>query len=424
MIANAIDFREILKPGEGIVIGQACAEPVTLFEELLSQCSVSSDSTSKLSVFLAASFSGLLKAEHAAAFNFSSYGAIGDNAILAKSGRLDVFPVHYSRVTELFDHGVIKSDVVLLQLSRDQDGSLNMGAAHDFNLVAARRARIIIAEVNAQAPVVRGAELPSTIKIDQIIHSDRPMVQVCSPPPSTPAMKIAEYVAELIPNGATLQMGVGSVMSAICDALQSHRDLGVHSGIITDGIAKLMKVGAVNNSRKRVYAGETVGGSLLGSQELFGFAHRNPHIRLVSTAETHGAASLSMQDRFCSVNSAIEVDLTGQINAEASQGRYIGAVGGQMDFVRAASMSERGMSIIVLPSTASNGRISRIVDSFVSGAPITTPRADVDYVVTEWGIAALRNRSLGQRLKAMIDIAHPSFRDVLMHRARTSQIFQ
>jgi acyl-CoA hydrolase len=273
----------------------------------------------------------------------------------------------------------------------------------------------LVAEVNARVPFVPGALLPQDVRIDHFVHADEPLVEFPAARIDDVSRQVATYLAPLVPDRATLQMGIGSLMEAICHALRSHRGLGVHTGILTDGLAELMRSGAVNNEHKGSFPGQSVAASLLGTRALFEFAHGNAAVRIVETDISHGAASLARLQRFCSINSAVEVDLTGQVNAEVSRGRYVGAVGGQPDYIRAAAACEDGMSIIALPSAAGSARTSRIVTQLAG--PVTTLRSDVHWVVTEWGAANLRNTSLRGRAKALAAIAHPDHRDALLREA-------
>jgi acetyl-CoA hydrolase len=410
--ADEIPFDEIFQPGDRIIFGQACSEPASLMGELLDQGPRLHSKLGKLKIFVAGSYSGLIKPEHARWFDFFGYGAIGDSALLARQGLLEVFPMHYSQLPEALA-GIFRPDVMLMQLSGpDETGRHSLGAACDFQLIAARKARVVIAEVNARAPFAPHALLPDDVRIDYAMRSDRALVEAPQSSPDEASSRIAAHVASLIPDRATLQMGVGNVMDAICRALASHQGLGIHSGVLTDGMADLMAEGVVTNAHKGTHVGQSVVGSLLGTRRLFDFAHNNSDICLSETDITHGASSLSKQLRLCAINSAIEVDLTGQVNAEMHGDRYIGAVGGQVDFVRAAARSPGGLSIIALPSAAKGGSVSRIV-SQIKG-PVTTPRSDIDYVVTEWGIARLRGCSLRQRARAMVEIAHPDHRAGLL----------
>ncbi|MBB1634919.1 hypothetical protein A9975_29185 [Cupriavidus sp. UME77] len=399
--------------------GQACSEPQSLLRELLNQGERLHARFGRLKLFVFGSYSGLIKPEHAAWFDFEGYGAIGDTSALARAGLLDIYPVHYSALPALLA-STLRPDVMLLQLSRpDGAGQYSLGVACDFQLTASRNARVVIAEVNAHAPFSPGALLPDDVRIDHVVRSDLPLVEAPRAARDDISDRIASHVAGLIEDGATLQMGVGSVMDAVCRALATHKDLGVHGGILTDGLADLMRQGVVTNARKGSHVGQSVVGSLLGTRHLFEFADNNAQISLAETHVTHSPESLARQLRLCSINSAVEVDLTGQVNAEMSGGRYIGAVGGQLDYLRAAARSPGGASIVALPSTARGGSVSRIVADL--NGPVTTPRSDVGYVVTEWGVARLKDRPLADRVRAMIAIAHPDHRDALVERAGAFQ---
>jgi acyl-CoA hydrolase len=404
-------FTSILRPGDRIAFGQGCSEPVGLMRQLLQQGQSLHARLGRLKLFVAGSYSGMLRPEHGDWFDCFGYGAIGDGAALARAGRLEIHPVHYSQLPALLA-GAWRPDVMLLQLSRaDASGRHSLGVASDYQLAAARQARVVVAEINVHAPHSPNALVPPDLRIDHLVESQEPLVEAPCASVDVVAERVAAHVAGLVADGATLQMGVGSLMEAICRALGTHRDLGIHSGIFIDGMADLMLRGAVTNTRKGTHGGKSVAGSLLGSRRLFEFAHGNSDIVLAETSVTHGIDSLAQQYRFHSINSAVEVDLTGQVNAEVSVGRYVGAVGGQVDFTRAASNCDGGLSVIALPSTAGGGKFGRIV-SRLSG-PVTTPRSDVDCVVTEWGVAHLRRRSLRERAKAMVAVAHPDHRDAL-----------
>lgn len=412
IVTDDFPFESLLQTGDRICFGQACSEPTALLGELLRQGESLHAKLGRLTLFVAGSYSGLIKPEHAAWFDFEGYGAIGDSAALAKMGVLNVHPIPYSSLPAQLE-GSLRPDVMLLQLSApNEQGRHSLGVANDFQLSAARNARVVIAEITPSAPFSPSALLPDELRIDHVVHTDNALVEGPVAKGNEVTALIASHVAALVKNGATLQMGVGSLMDAICHALRAHQDLGIHGGILTDGMAALIKQGVVNNRCKATRVGRSVVGSLLGTRQLFDFSHNNTDIVLAETQETHGAESLAQQVKFCSINSAIEVDLTGQVNAEISGGRYIGAIGGQPDFVRAAARSQEGMSIIALPSSARGGAISRIVSRL--GGPVTTARSDVDYVVTEWGVARLRGLSLKQRAHAMAQIAHPERREALL----------
>ena len=395
--------------GARVVVGQGTAEPLALTRALVCR----RHDIGRVSVFLGAVFSDTFAPETTDGISFCGYGAIGAAGQLARAGRLDILAVPYSRIPETFGPDR-PADAVLLQLSRSPRG-LSFGLANDYTAVAARHARLVIAEVNAQAPWTHGAEVGADLRIDHLVETDAPPCELAPARVSETEVRIGAEVAAVIADGATIQTGIGALPDAVLAALSGHRDLGIHSGMIGDRAVDLIEAGAVTNARKEADRGVTVTGVLFGTARLNHFADRNAAVRVVDIACSHGAASLSRLGRFTAVNSAIEVDLTGQVNAEVARGRYAGAVGGQPDFVRAALASPGGRSIIALPSTAGSGAVSRIVAS-LSG-PVTGPRCDADLVVTEWGVAALRGRTLAERRRAMLAIADPKFRDAIARAA-------
>ncbi|NYT22878.1 acetyl-CoA hydrolase/transferase family protein [Alcaligenaceae bacterium] len=411
-LEQRISYADWLQADDLVLFGQGSSEPVGLVRELVNQADDWHERIGRLGLFMAGSYSGLLRPEHGKWFDFHSYGAFGDATAISRAGLLNVHPVTYSQLPALLTKK-LKADVVLLQLSPpDARNRYSLGVANDYQLAAAREARVVIAEINQQAPYSPSALLPLDLRIDHMVWADEPLVEIPSSSVDEVSVRIASHVAQLIPDGGTIQMGMGSLMTAICDALSGHKDLGIHSGILNDGMAELIRRGVVTNARKGTHVGRSVVGSLLGTRRLFEFADNNRDICLVETSVTHGRDWLSRQTRLCAINSAIEIDLTGQVNAEVANGRYVGAIGGQPDFIRAAGECDDGVSIIALPSSAAGGRFSRIVDRL--NGPVTTPRCDVDCVVTEWGVARLRGLALRQRAVAMAGIAHPKHRDSLL----------
>ena len=277
----------------------------------------------------------------------------------------------------------------------------------------------MVAEINEQVPYVLGSEIISLDKVDAVVRSDRPPVSLPTGAPNSVETAIGQLVASCIPDHCVIQLGIGSVPMAVGSALAHHRDLGVHSGVVGDWLVDLVEAGAITNRDKQIDRGISVTGGLFGTKRLFDFAHHNPSLHLRPLSYTHSRAVLANFDSLYSVNSAVEVDITGQINAETVNGLHIGAVGGQVDFVRAAMSSPRGRSVIALPATAQSGKRSRIVAK-LSDSVVTTCRSDADLVITEFGIADLRGASLRQRAERMIGIAHPDYRDLLRQRMLAS----
>lgn len=410
-----LDLSGIVRAGDTVFWGQGTSEPLTLTESLVRQRA----EIGPIRVFLGASFSTTVRPEHADHLSFISYGSIGENRRLSEAGVLRIVPCHYSQLPHLIARGELRCDVAFLQLSAaNAAGEHSMGVANDYMLDAARAARVVVAEINDRLPWTFDGGAPAGLRIDYVVRTSRPVVELRMPSYGEREQRISAHAASHIPDGAVLQTGIGVIPDAILSALRSHRDLGVHTGSIGDGIIDLMESGAVTNRLKAVDPEVTVTGVLFGSERLFRFAHGNPGVRLSPARYTHDPAVLARFDRFVAINSAIEVDLTGQVNAEVNDGLYMGAVGGQSDFVRAAIISRHGRSIIALPSTAASDRVSRIV-SRLAGGVATSLRSDADIVATEWGAAELRGQTIPERARRMISIAHPAFRERLEREAHS-----
>ncbi len=415
--AEDLELARHIRRGDTVVWGQGTGEPLTLSQALVAQ----RHAIGPITLFLGPAFSETLRPEHADRLTFLSLSAIGTQRRLVDAGVLRLIPGQLSDVEYLFDSGILKSDVVFLQLSPPAapGGEYSMGISNDYLKIAMRRARTVIAEVSDRVPWTY-ADAPLDMgRVDYIVRTSRPPLEHSTRAPSETDNRIARQVAALVPDGAVIQMGIGAMPSAILNALHGHRRLGLHSGMISDSVVDLIEAGAVTNETKPFDRGVNVAGTLLGTRRLYGFAHRNPALRLVPLSITHNVELLARIDGFISLNSAIEVDLSGQVNAEVAGGVYIGAVGGQVDYVRAARRSRGGKSIIALPATARGGKVSRIVAA-LSEPVVTTARSDVDIVATEYGAAHLRGISMEERARRLIAIAHPDFREALERHARAA----
>ena len=408
---GALDLARYIRPGDLVVVAQASAEPLTLTEALVAQA----DRLGAITVFLGATYSETFAPDKAPGVRYAAYGALGTNARLARAGRLDAVPCHYSQLPWLFGTGPWKPDVVLIGLSPAVDGIATLGAAHGYALAATARARVVLAEVNERMPWLYGGELPADFRVDAVVRTSRPLPRYPAARGGEIDRRVAANVAALIPDGATLQFGVGSIPDAVMEALGGHRDLGLHSGMLTGAVLPLIERGVVTNARKPIDAGVTVNGVYIGDEELYRHIDRNPAVRLAGPEYTHAIATLARIPGFVSVNSAVEVDLGGNVNAEVAGGAYVGGVGGQLDFVRGAAAAPGGRAIIALPSVSRDGKASRIV---ARCAAVTTPAADADTIVTEWGVAELRGVSYEERARRIAAIAHPAFRDTLAPAAR------
>ncbi len=403
--ADDLDLATLLRPGDRIVVGQATAEPLTLTRRLAHAQNLPEG----CSVFLGSVYSETWAGE-SNGLVLQGYGAIGQASKLAAANRLDILPWHYSQIASAYGDGSLRADCVMMQVALTADGGFNLGIASDYVLEAARNARLVIAEINNDAPLCRGGELPSDIRIDVAVEAQHPPLELASGEPGETELAIAQHVASLVPDRAALQLGVGTIPQAVAAKLTGHRDLGIHSGALFDVAVDLVEKGVVTNAAKERDTGNSVAGLLIGTRRLYAYANDNAAFHLRPPSYTHAQDVMASLSRFCAINSAIEVDLTGQVNAETAGGRYLGAVGGQVDFVRGANASRGGRAIIALPSTARGGAVSRIVGRVET---VTCARSDADAIVTEWGVAELRGCTLSQRVERMIAIAAPQFRESL-----------
>ncbi|MEO6718164.1 MAG: acetyl-CoA hydrolase/transferase C-terminal domain-containing protein [Novosphingobium sp.] len=416
--AESLNLREFVKPGDHIVLGQACGEPSTLVEALIAQ----GRDIGEFSAFIATSFSGVFTPETAHSFALSSMGAIGALRSMTKldsngAGKLSVIPCHVGQVGSLIEQGLIPCDVAMVQVSpADPDGNHSFGLISDHTRAMVRKARLVIAEVNDQVPYTYG-EVLAAAKIDVAVHTSRPPVEVAPAKISDTDEGIARHCARFIGDGSVIQTGVGAVPDAILRLLGDRKDLGAHSGMFGDGLVDLVEAGVLTNARKEIDRGVSINGALIGTRRLYDWANRNVAIRMCDTSYTHDAGVMARLSRLVTINSALEVDLTGQVNAEQSGAAYMGGTGGQVDFVRAGMRSPDGHSLIALASTAKGGTLSKIVATLAG--PVTTARTEVDVIVTEFGAAELRGQSLAERTRRLIAIAHPDFREELDRAAHT-----
>jgi acyl-CoA hydrolase len=412
-----LELARFIRPGDTVVWAQGAAEPLTLSEAVVAQ----RHTIGPITLFLGPGYSETLQPEHADRLTFLGMSAVGTRRRLVEAGVLRLIPCQLSDVESLFESRILKADVVMLHLSppADDGGEYSMGLVNDYLKIAMRQARVVIAQVNDQLPWTYADQPLDMTRVDYVVRSSRPPLEHATREPTPTDRKIAQQVAGLVPDGAVIQMGIGAMPCAILDALHNHRRLGLHSGMVSDAVVDLINSGAVTNETKPFDRDASVTGTLLGTRKLYDFAHRNRALRLVPLSVTHNIELLTRIDKFTSLNSAIEVDLSGQVNAEVAGGTYIGAVGGQVDYVRAARRSRGGKSVIALPATARGGKVSRIVAS-LNDPVVTTARSDVDIVVTEHGAAHLRGISLEERARRMIAIAHPEFREALERHARAT----
>ncbi|MBP2839301.1 acetyl-CoA hydrolase/transferase C-terminal domain-containing protein [Pseudomonas sp. PNP] len=405
------DLGRYIRAGDTLMWGQANAEPLTLIQALVEQ----RHALGRLRLFLGIGQNRLLEPEHADAFDFLAYCATGSNRKLAEADVLDIMPAHYSLLPRLIEQRSLRIDVLMLRVSPpDAMGRYSLGMAREYLIPALESARVILAEVDPLTPWTYGGPYLREDDFDLLIDSKVQPASTRKTEPGPVEIAIGRHIASFIEDGATLQTGIGSIPDAVLAQLRDRRELGVHSGAIGDGIAELSKAGVITNGCKSIDVGVSVGGVLIGSDIVRQYAHMNSALELRSTQYTHNPAVLGKIDRFVAINSAIEVDIGGQVNSEVAGGRYVGGVGGILDFLRAAQSSRGGVPIIALPSTA--GGRSRIVTA-LSG-PVTVPRGDGCVIITEHGIADLRGMPLAERPRQLIAIAAPEHREALERQTR------
>lgn len=403
-----LDFSEFVRPGDTVAWTSGTGEPCSLSERLVAQ----RHDVGGFRLLLGTLFSQTLRPDNCDGIAISSIGAVGAARKLAAAGKVDVLPVHQSEFAKLIRTRRLPVDIAVLQVAEDPEtGQLSYGAVNGYGPDLLETARVVIAEINERAPFTYStARLPRDA-ITLAVRGTRPLLDVPDQAPDAVSTAIAGHVAGLVRDGAVLQIGVGSLPGAVLSALEHHRDLGLHSGTIGDAVIPLIERGVINNSRKNSNRGTSVTGTLLGTARLYRFAHRNRDLLVEPVSRTHDLLALLDCARLTTINSAIEVDLTGQVNAEVAGSRYLGTVGGQVDFMRASRLVKDGVGVIALPSTTAQGA-SRIVSAIAAGV-VTTARSDVDYVVTEHGVAQIGDCGLTERARRLIAIAHPDHRETL-----------
>jgi len=327
--------------------------------------------------------------------------------------RIDYLPCFLSEVPRLFRSKAFPIDVALLHVSPpDRAGYCSLGVSVDVAKAAAESASILIAQVNPRMPRVHGDGFLHVSEFDALVEVDEPLFVSQCPELSPEERPIAQHVASLIEDGSTLQMGIGAIPDAVARHLGDRKDLGLHSEMWSDGALSLIEAGVITNARKKVHCGKSVSGFLIGSQRLYDFVHDNPSVLQLSIDHVNFPVTIARNPKVVAINSAVEIDLTGQVCADSVGHRIISGVGGQMDFMRGAALSEGGKPIIAIASRTKKGQ-SKIVSALQTGAGVVTTRSHVHYVATEFGVAHLHGKTIGERARALIQIAHPDDRESL-----------
>ncbi|WP_068396007.1 acetyl-CoA hydrolase/transferase family protein [Kribbia dieselivorans] len=407
------ELRDLIAPGAGVWWSQTSAEPTPLVHALLDLAPELVDVTA----FIGMTWDKRVATQLPPQIRALSYGALGDLRHLSAAGRLEVVPCHFSNLPRLFAQGRLPHDVGLIQVSPpDADGNCSLGTGVDYVADAIAHTPVLIAEVNHQMPATVGSVRLPLSRFAATVETDRPLLQAPERSPGAVELAIAGHVADLVEDGDTIQVGVGVIPSAILDALSGHRDLGLHSGLISDPVLRLVQAGALTGARKEIDPGMMVTGAALGSTELYACLGDLP-VQFRPVSYTHAPTTLARLRSLVSINSAIEVDLTGQAGSEVRGTTYVGAIGGQTDFSRAAAQTG-ARSIIVLPAT-SKGKST--IKAHLEFGAMSTSRADIDVVVTEHGAAHLTGCSLPERARRLIEVAAPEHREQLERSAQVDR---
>lgn len=360
-----------------------------------------------------------ITAEMAQHIRINSLFISGKVRPLVNAGVADFTPVFLSEIPSLFRSGRLVLDVAVIHVSPpDEHGYCSFGVEVGVTKSAAESAGLVIAEVNPQMPRTLGDSFIHVSQIDAFVEVDYPLPEVRPEAASPVQDKIAMHIAELIPDAATLQTGIGGIPDAVLRRLTGHKNLGIHTELFSDGVMEMIEAGVITNAAKKLHAGKVVAGFVLGTRALYDYIDDNPVVELHPTEYVNDPFIIAQNERMVSINSALEVDLTGQVCADSIGAKFYSGVGGQVDFVRGAARSKGGMSFIALPSTAKNDTISRIAPQIKPGSGVTTSRNDVRFIVTEYGVADLFGRSISERVQALVNIAHPAFREGLLAYAR------
>jgi acetyl-CoA hydrolase len=402
----------LIQSGQRVYIGGGCGVPTPLLEALVERAPTLRNV--EIIHMLTAGDDPTTAPEYGDAFRHNAL-FVGPNVRRAvQEGRADFTPVYLSEIPRLFRSGLLPLDVALIQVSPpDQHGFCSLGVEVGCTLTAAQLAPIVIAEINRRMPRTLGDSFIHFSRITAAFESDRPLCETSIGDGDPIARRIGEHIAELIPDGATLQLGIGAIPDAVLHSLRHKRHLGIHSELFSDGVIDLVEAGVIDGEAKTLHRGKLVAGFVLGTRRLFDWVHNNAMVELHPTEYVNDPFVIAQHRRMVAINSALQVDLTGQVCADSIGPRLYSGAGGQVDFIRGAARAEGGLPIIALPATAKSGALSRIAPTLESGAGVVTSRYDVHSIITEYGVAQLYGKTLMQRAQALIAIAHPDFRDML-----------
>ena len=407
-----------IKNGSRIFIGTGCGEPQHLIRTLVKNTKIQD---AMIYQMLSSTLSEYVDDESfLSRFALKLFFISASMRKAAFEGKIDYVPVYLSQIPKLFRSQRIGLDVALIQVSPpDRSGFCSLGVSVDITRAGMEAAPLVIAQVNPRMPRTFGDSMVRVDEIDCLVYCDEPLVEAIPRIKNTEVTsRIGYYVSQLVDDGATLQIGFGHLPNAILPFLQDKKDLGVHTHLVTEGLIPLIEKKAITNKCKRLLPGRVVASLVMGSEKLYRYVDDNPQFYFRSSEYVNDPSVIARNHHFISISSALEVDLTGQVCTDSMGHLFFSGIGDQVDFLRGSAMSEGGFSIIALPSTAQNGKVSRIVPSLSEGAGVATTRGDINFVVTEYGIAELKGKSIFQRVMELAQIAHPKFREELIDVAK------
>jgi 4-hydroxybutyrate CoA-transferase len=418
-VVSAEDVGKIIESGQRVYLGGGAAVPQRLVDALVARA----DELRDVEILHVLTFgpAPYVDEKYAKSFRHRALFMGGNTRAAVQAGRADFVPVFLSEIPHMFRNGALPIDVALIQVSPpDEHGFCSFGAEVGCTKPAAQSAKVVIAEVNRRMPRVLGDSFIHVSKLNYVVEVDYTLPEAPQAGTTPAHQAIGKHIAQLIPDGATLQLGIGSIPDAVLAQVGDKRDLGVHSELFSDGVIDLVERGVITNDRKTLHPGKIVAGFCFGSQRLYDFVQDNAIIELHPSDYVNDPFVIAQNDNMIAINSAIEVDITGQVCADSIGPMIYSGIGGQVDFVRGAARSRGGKPIIALPATATTkkGEMSRIVRQLKPGAGVVTSRGDVHYVVTEYGVACLHGKSIRERVCALIEIAAPPFREELHRYAR------
>jgi len=408
-LVTAKSAAKVIQSNMRVVLGHAASTPIDVLKEMTDH--KESYENVEIVHMLCLGEGRYLGEDMKGHFRHNALFVGGNSRKAIARNQADYTPCFFNEVPHLFKEGKLPVDVALIQVSPpDDQGFCSFGLSNDYTKPAADCAEIVIAEVNEQMPRVHGDNFIHVTHIDYVVETNNDLYEIPLPKIGDIEKAIGENCAKLVDDGSTLQLGIGAIPDAVLLFLKDKKDLGIHTEMFSDGVLELVESGVINNSKKTLHPGKMISTFLMGSKDLYKFVDNNPDVELHPVDYVNHPAVIMQNENIVSINSCIQVDLMGQVVSETIGLKQFSGVGGQVDYVRGASMAKGGKSVIAIPSTASRGAVSRIVPFIAEGSAVTTTRNDVHYVVTEYGIAELKGKTLKDRAAELIRISHPDFR--------------